>query len=211
MKRRAVALTMLLAGCSPLAPRPDSSSYYVLESSSVPDPPPHARAAAVIVAVGPVVLPLYLARPELATRLGPNQITYSPMARWAEPLQSAVTRALTDALAADLGEGRVFPFPSFGAARLDYGVEVQFRRFECGRDGAATLAAVWTIRDARSRAVFVSRETTVSEPATASDTAGGVAALGRALGVVARDIADEVRRASGHPAPARAREPESRI
>jgi uncharacterized lipoprotein YmbA len=211
MRRPAFLLTVLLVGCSPLAPRPDSSSYYVLESSSVPDAPPHAGTAAVVVGVGPVVLPSYLARPEVATRLGPNRITYSPRARWAEPLHSAVVRVLIDALGAHLKEGRVIAFPSFGATQLDFAVEVQFRRFECDHDGDATLTAAWTIFDAHSHALLVNRETTVSERVSASDTAEEVAALGRALGVVARDIADDVQHLGAHPANARAPEPKSRI
>ena len=142
MKRLAFVLTMLLAGCSPLAPRPDASRYYVLTPPSAPDPPPGKSAAVVIIGLGPVALPSYLARPEVATRVGPNQISYSPVARWAAPLHSTIAQVLADTVEAELGAAEVIPFPSFGAARLDYVVEIGLRRFECDGDGAATLAAV---------------------------------------------------------------------
>jgi hypothetical protein len=193
MKRLTFVLTMLLAACSPLAPRPDPSRYYVLTPPSAPDPPPGNGAAGIIIGLGPVALPSYLARPEVATRVGPNQISYSPVARWATPLPSTIAQVLADTVEAELGAAEVIPFPSFGAAHLDYVVEIGLRRFECDGDGAATLAAVWTIRDAHSRAVLVTRPTTVSEPVSASGAAAEVAALSRTLGDLAREIADGIR------------------
>jgi uncharacterized lipoprotein YmbA len=196
MKRLTVVLTMLLAGCSPLAPRPDPSRYYVLTPPSAPDPP-SGKGAGVIIGLGPVVLPSYLARPEVATRVGPNQITYSPIARWAEPLHSTIVEVLADSLEAELGTAEVIPFPSFGSARLDYVVEIGLRHFECNSDRAATLAAVWTIRDAHGRAALPTRATAVSEPVNASGTAAEVAALSATLGDLAREIADGIRWARG--------------
>jgi uncharacterized protein len=205
MKRLAFVLTMLLAGCSILAPRPDASRYYVLTPPSAPDPPAEKGAARVVIGLGPVALPSYLARPEIATRVGPNQITYSPVARWAEPLHSTIAEVLADSVEAELGTAEVIPFPSFGAARLDYLVEIGLRRLECDGDRAATLAAVWTIRDAHSRALLATRATTVSEPVSASGTDAEVAALSGTLGDLARDIADGIRRArtdaGGEPQP----------
>jgi len=74
-------------------------------------------------------------------------------------------------------------------------VEIALRRFECDGDGAATLAAVSTIRDAHSRAVLIVRATTASEAVSAPGTAAEVAALSRTLGDLAREIADEIRSA----------------
>jgi uncharacterized lipoprotein YmbA len=199
MKRFGLVLTILVAGCSPLAARPDASRYYVL--TSAPDPPPTDGVAGFIIGLGPVALPSYLARPEIATRVGSNQITYSPIARWAEPLDSTAAHVLADDIETELGDGRVIPFPSFGAARLDYAVEVQFRRFECDGDGAATLDALWAIRDGQSRTLLATRATTLSEPLNASGPAAEVAALSRTLGDLAREIADGIRRTradSGH-------------
>jgi hypothetical protein len=194
MKRLVFVLTMLLAGCSPLAPRPDASRYYVLTPPSAPEPPPGKDAAAVVIGLGPVALPSYLARPEVATRVGPNQISYSPVARWAAPLPTTIAQVLADTVEAELGAAEVIPFPSFGAARVDYVVEIGLRRFECDGEGAATLAAVWTIRDAHGRAALPTRATAVSEPVNASGTAAEVAALSATLGDLARDIADGIRR-----------------
>jgi uncharacterized lipoprotein YmbA len=197
MKRLAFVLTMVLAGCSPLAPRPDPSRYYVLTPPSAPDPPPGEGAAGVVIGLGPVALPSYLARPEVATRVGPNQISYSPVARWAAPLHSTITQVLADTVEGELGAAEVIPFPSFGAARLDYVVEIGLRRFECNGEGAATLEAVWTIRDAHGRAALATRATTVSEPVNSSGTAAEVAALSATLGDLAREIAEGIRWARG--------------
>lgn len=195
MRRLPLVLAAALAGCGMLAPRPDHTRFYVLAAPSVPERPADERAAGVIVGLGPVTLPSYLARPEVATRVGPNQITYSPVARWAEPLHSTVAHVLARTVEAELGAGEVLPFPSFGAARLDYAVEVDVRRFESNGDGAATLAAFWSIRDARSRTVLVTRATSLTEHAASPDTAAAVAALSQTLGGLGREIAAGVRQA----------------
>jgi uncharacterized lipoprotein YmbA len=186
--RRALAAVVTLAACSPFGPRPDPTRFYVLAGPSSPAASPSAQDA-VSIGLGPVSLPSYLARPELATRVGPNQIAYSRVARWAEPLPSNIAHVLARTLEAELGTAEVTPFPSFGAPRLDYTVQVDMRRFEVDGDGAATLAAFWAIRDGRSRTVLATRETSLTERATVSDTAAGVAALSRALGGLGHEIA----------------------
>ena len=82
-----VAVT-IASGCSVLAPIPDQSRYFTLSA------PGDTRADAegrversadtrVVYGLGPVILPAYLDRNEIATRVSPTEITYSPTEhRW---------------------------------------------------------------------------------------------------------------------------------
>jgi len=192
VRRRGLLVAIVaLAACSPLGPRRDPTRFYMLAPAS-PAATPSAPVA-VTIGLGPIGLPSYLARPELAIRVGPNQIAYSRVDRWAEPLATNIAHVLARALETELGASEVTTLPSFGAPRLDYTVDVDMRRFDCDGDGTATLAAFWAIHDGRSRAVLAARETSLTEGATASGTAAAVAALSRALEGLGRDIAAGVR------------------
>jgi len=84
-KREVLALLLcaLLVGCSPLAPRPDPSRFYVL--SPLSDSEHNPTLAGLALGLGPIKLADYLRRPEIATRVGPNQLRFAEFARWQSP------------------------------------------------------------------------------------------------------------------------------
>ena len=187
----AVALLGLLPGC--LGPRTETSRYYTL---------PADRPAAVATAppvtslgLGPVTLPPYLSRPEFATRLGPERITFASSDRWAAPLDELVARALAENLRAWLPAQEVVRWPWPLGTPPEVSASVDFLRFEADADGGATLEARWTI-SARGRPP-VPGATRVRESGAPGDAAGSVAALGRALGQLARDLAASARAQGG--------------
>jgi len=187
----AVALLGLLPAC--LGPRTETSRYYTLPA----DRPAAGAAAAPVgsLGLGPVTLPPYLSRPEIATRLGPEQIAYATSDRWAAPLDELVARALAEDLRARMAAGEVVRWPWPLGAPPDVSASVDLLRFEADAAGGATLEARWTVTP-RGRAL-VTGETRVRERGAPGDTAGSVAALGRALGLLARDIAAAARAPGG--------------
>ena len=60
----------------------------------------HTRA--LILGMGPVMLPDYLKRSELATRVEPDQVQFSDIDRWAEPLRNDFPRVLSEDLSTQL-------------------------------------------------------------------------------------------------------------
>jgi uncharacterized protein len=188
MTRRtlAVALLAVVTGC--LSPRTETSRYYTLPDAS---PPPTAAAPVASVGLGPVTFPPYLLRPELATRLGPERIGYASSDRWAGPLDELVVRALSEELRAGLPARAVTRWPWPLGAPPDVAVAVDLLAFEADAAGGASLAARWTVT--RPGMAPVSGETRVREAANAGDVAGSVSALGRALGVLARDVSAAAR------------------
>jgi uncharacterized lipoprotein YmbA len=183
-----VALAILPA-C--LAPRVDASRYFTLPAAGAPSGgTPFAS-----VGLGPVALPSYLSRPEVATRLGPEQIAYSANDRWAGPLEDLAFRALSEELRARLPAREVLRWPWPLGAPPEVGVSVEFLRFEFDAAGGATLQARWTV-SVRGRAP-VNGETRLRETGAPGDVPGSVAALGRALGALASDLAAAARAPGG--------------
>ena len=184
-----LAALSVLPAC--LGPRVDSSRYFTLPAAGVPG----AGVPVGSVGLGPVILPPYLARPEVATRLGPEQIAYSANDRWAGPLDELAVRALSEELRARLPAREVLRWPWPLGAPPDVTASVEFLRFEADAAGGATIHARWTV-SARGRPPAAG-ETRLHEGGAPGDVPGSVAALGRALGALAADVAAAARAPGG--------------
>jgi hypothetical protein len=185
-----LAATVLLPGC--LNPRPDTSRYFTLPS---PSAAPATGPGVASLGLGPVTLPPYVGRLEIATRAGPDEIRYAAGDRWAAPLDEMVVRSLGDELRARVPARDVVRWPWPLQAPPEATVAVEFLRLEGDAAGGATLEARWTAA-VRGRPP-VSGETRVREPGQAGDVPGSVAALGRALGRLAAEVAAAVRAGGG--------------
>ena len=188
--------TMGASGCSILSAQPDPSRFFVLTHVPNADAPPDSvwsavpsRMHGISLGLGPVTVPGYLDRSEIATRVSPTQVSYSSTNRWAESLPVSVSRVLSENLATLLGTDRIVQYPWFGNISLDYLVEIEILRFESSPTGAGELNARWAIRDGHSRKYLVVRETRIVSPSSAADTAAAVAALSTSLDGLSREIA----------------------
>ncbi len=82
------------AGCSLLpAPKPDPTRFFLLAAE-----PGAAGPARGVVALRPVELAAYLRQPALVVRRGGHEVTFREAARWGEPLEQGVARALGENL-----------------------------------------------------------------------------------------------------------------
>ena len=190
-----------IAGCNPLAPRPDPSRFFVL------DPLPLATQRTVAgalppdasVGLGPIRVPDYLKRPELVTRTGPTEVQPSRIDRWAEPLDLALPRLLASNLAAQLGPRSFQTWPWYDTQRPDYQIDVTFERFERDADGNAVLVAAYRVRDLRPQGRVVLRETRLTSSPAAPDSASLVAALSSTLDDLSRELAAAIGEIHAHP------------
>jgi len=187
-----VLLVALGAGGCVLAPRPDHTRYYTLSPEA--GPPAAARGTAPSLGLGPITWPPYLDRPELATRLGPEQIGYSAVERWAAPLDEIFERALAEDLRARVPAREVVLWPWSRSAPPDLAVSVQVLRFESEAAGAAVFDARWTLQGGAGGPALASGETRFREAVPPNDAASAVAALARGIGSLARDVAAAVPR-----------------
>jgi hypothetical protein len=183
-------LPLLVAGsvaCVSLKPQPDPSRFFVLSSTV---PAPATRQAGTVVGVGPVTLPGYLQRAQVVTRDGPTAMRLSENDRWAEAFPAMTVRVLTDDLVSALGAERGVSYPWQRALAPSPVVEVEFAQFERDTSGTALLEADWRVRRG---AAAQSGHSRITEPARGPGMEESAAALSRALGRLAGEIATAAR------------------
>jgi len=181
----ALLLAAALAGCS----SPPKTNFYTLSAAAAP-----AGADAKVsysVAIGRVGVPESLDRPQMVVRAGANQLTIAEFERWAGPLQNEIALAIAENLRPQLGGASVFTYPQGVDADVNVSVDVQ--RFESVLGEAATVEVLWQVRSVKGTPK--NGRSAVREPAQGAGYDAVVAAHGRALAAVSRDIAAAIRAA----------------
>jgi hypothetical protein len=180
MSRRAVRLLFTalvplgLVGCGLLmAPRTITPRYFVLNAVA----PASGATSPIALGVGPISLPSYLDRPEMARRVDANQIAYDAAARWAEPLKSNFERALGADLVQLIGPARIVAFPWYANETVDVQVAVGVARFEQQPDGSLELSGRWTVRDGHGALVAAETFDYTRPGGSPDDNAAGLSAL----------------------------------
>lgn len=189
MRRALLVLGLLLAGCTILEPRPDPSRFFTL--SAVAESP-QSPSGIVAVGLGPVRVPAYLDRPELATRVATSEVSFSPTDRWAEPLSASIRRVLAQNLSTLLGTEEIYAFPWAAGTQIDWAVTVDVIRFERTPAGEVEVAARWVVRENGGGRIRLSRETRHTEKADGSGTAAVVDAWNKAVAALSADIASGI-------------------
>ncbi len=182
-----VCLASLLAGCS----RSPRVTFYTLEPGAEVGTAADVSVLPAI-AVGPVTLPEVVDRPQLVVRAAANRVEILETHRWAEPLKSEIPRLMAENLRRLLGSNRVSTYLQHAGVDADYRVMVDIRRFESIPGEAVTVEAVWSLRRAAGGAPKTGRSQ-VREPVDAVGYDPIVAAYGRAIFAVSRDLAGALR------------------
>jgi uncharacterized lipoprotein YmbA len=188
---RLVLALLLVSGCSILSPRPDPSRFFTLTPIAEPGPNPGALAGHVL-GIGPITFPPYLDRPELVTRVGPNEVRSAAFDYWAGSLAKQFEATLSHDLQALLGPSSVQTYPWYAGAQPDVVVEVDVLQFERAVDGQVHLRARWRLRKGKSGEVLRAGESNLAHPA-APDAVSTVAALSELVGRFSRELADALR------------------
>lgn len=170
----AALAALLFAGCGLLtAPRTIAPQFYVLNAVA----PPSGIRSDIHLGLGPISLPSYLDRPEMARRVDANRIAYDPEARWAEALHGNFQRAVAANFVLLFDPTRIEYFPWYRTTKFDVIVTIAVSRFEPQPDGTVLLSTRWTVRDGDDVTQVV-RETSYTRPAgTADENAAALSAL----------------------------------
>ncbi|HPG25403.1 MAG TPA: PqiC family protein [Myxococcota bacterium] len=123
---------LALAGCLGRSPRVRS---FVLGSEGLP--PAAARAPEAAIVVGPVRLPTYLDRPQLARLGASGEVRLDERNRWLGGFEENFLRGVANGLASQLGSSRVVTHPSRAPFPFDY--RVRFHVDELIRDAEGSL------------------------------------------------------------------------
>ena len=186
----ALALGLAVATFTGCATSP-TPKFYTLEAPVQP-----AGNADFSVIVAAVTVPDIVDRPQLVLRIAANEVMLSEQARWAESLKSLIPRVLAANLALSLGDAYVSAYPQAIGSEADYLVVVDIQRFESVPGEAATVEAQWEVRMTQGKSASQRNgRSIVREPVQGSDVDALVAAHGRALAQISRDIAEAVRTA----------------
>ncbi|MCX5899923.1 MAG: PqiC family protein [Proteobacteria bacterium] len=188
MKKTVFILTCLalvvLSGCLRSAP----TKFYLLHALENPAAQ-NASTRQIVLGVGPVELPDYLNRPQIAGRVTPNELNFSEYSRWAEPLERCVQRVLAENMSLLLGTERIELYPWRPSLPIDYQVRVRITRFDGTAGDAAVLIAYWSICGKDGATGLLERKTVISEKAEGGGVEGIVQAQNRALETLSREIA----------------------
>ena len=178
---------MTLAGCSTTRP----SKFYQLQSM----PGTHSLGPAgmldpaIAVGLGPITLPDYLDRPQIVTRSQQNRVQLAEFDRWVGPLASDFSRVLAEDLTFLLRTDRVVQYPWPASLDVTYQVLIDCFRFDGILGDRAELEVQWSVLGNKGRQVLLLKRSSVSEPAANPTYEALVAAQGRALGKLSREIA----------------------
>jgi uncharacterized lipoprotein YmbA len=186
-----VAAWVWFGGCVSFAPRADPSSFYTLGALPEVDLAAVKTAAAVktdfSLGLGPIELPGYLDRLQIATRTSTNRLSYSEIDRWAAPLAESFSRVLAQNISHLLNPARVIQFPWQNSDTPDFQVKIEVFQFEANSNQQAWLTARWTVID-RNKKIVISQRSQLNRRAGSLATEDSVKALSETLGDLSREI-----------------------
>lgn len=179
----------LLAGCA----RTSTPDYYLMPSladSAAPvESPATTGSDAPYIGVGPVDLADYLDRPQIVTRSGQGRVDLAEFHKWAGDLKNRLPVVLADNLSVILGTDRVLMFPWKSVIPVRFQVTVSITRLDALPSSEAILAARWAVLDQDGRRLRTTRTSDIRVPITGEGFPAIVAAQGKALERLSRDIA----------------------
>ena len=187
-------LSAALAGCLGTSP---ATRFYTLS----PPEGGRAPASAVIdtaVEIGPVTIPDYLDRRQIVTRSGRNGLVLAEFDRWGGSLEEEIASALAADLTARLAPLRVavLPWrsPLLAKARTVYRIPVTIDRFDGAPGGKVVLSAAWGVfvKEEKHEEGVLARQSAVTEEVRGTGYGELVAAMGRAVEGLGKEMADRV-------------------
>jgi uncharacterized protein len=165
------------------------TNFFVLGGSG--SRPPRSRSpGGVAVFVRRVDVPAYLAKTSLVTMRGGIEVQYAPTARWAEPLDQGVSRAVAEDLSRN-SRIRAYGFsPGSPPTDHSYDVWIRLERFEGNDNGNVLLRAHWSVSSTNSSTPITSRTVDLRRSGwQPGDYPGMVRLLSEELAEMAREIA----------------------
>jgi uncharacterized lipoprotein YmbA len=176
------AVAVVVAGCAS-----SPSHFYTLNAVA----PQGTARSTVAVAVGPVIIPPAIDRPQIVVTTGPNQVAIDDFNRWAAPVQDNLVRVVADNLAAILGTPKVTLYPTI-ATDVEFRVQIEVRNFESTPGKSAALDAVWTVRRIKDGKSETGR-TSVREAIAGEGYEALAAAHSRGVAKMSEEIAAAIR------------------
>ena len=145
------------------------------------------------IGVGPLHLPGYLDRPEIVTRVNPNEFQLAELDNWAEPLKESVTRVLAENISRLICTQDVVIFPWKSSSHVDYQIDINIIWMDGKLGEKAILATQWSILDASGKSVLLTNKSQYTESVTGTTYTALVAAYSRLIVNFSRDIVQSIK------------------
>ena len=186
---------LLVAGCDIIpAPQADQTRYFALASPALDNAEARPTRGPLRLGLKPVDVAPYLKKGVIVVRRGENELVYNEYARWAEPLEASIARAVRARLLADAKTGRVYAYPFPFDQERDFDLAIGIVRCEGvqpGGGGAAVrFVATLEITAGDAGAEVVARKTYTMPDAVWDGR--DYAALARALSDAVAAFSQEV-------------------
>lgn len=184
---------LILEGC---VTRPRAlTKFYLLSPLAISEVEDSDKAGETImtIGVGPVHLPEYLDRPEIVTRINPNELKLAELDIWAEPLQVNFTRVLVENISRLLSTEPVAVFPWGASPQIDFQIDIEVVRLDGDIAGKAFLIAQWSILDSANKSILFSKKSQYTESVSGTGYSALVAAQSRMIGALSLDIAEAIK------------------
>src|SRR5512136_978394 len=146
------------------------------------------------IGIGPVKIPEYLNQPEIVTRITQNEVRVDEFAKWAEPLENNISRALAENLRSLLCIRTIAIFPWRGGTAVDYRIDVHVVQMDGTLGENAFLDVSWSIADGtdRKKPPLLTKRSTYKESTRGGDYGVFVSAQSRNLARLSREIAETI-------------------
>lgn len=190
----AVSGLVFVTGCLNLEPEVDRTRFYVLAATAQPERvDAESRSSAEDgfgISMGIVGTAAYLQSSSIVVRKNSQEIRYSGLMQWAEPLGDGLSRVVAENLSVWLNTSRVQIVRGIFPDDSDFLVSLNVFHFDLSTSGTATVKATWRVRH-RLRNLELSGEFETTEAFVYDplDFSPGVDALSRAVGDMSREIA----------------------
>jgi uncharacterized lipoprotein YmbA len=102
----------------------------------------------------------YLDRPQIVTRISPDEIILAEFDRWAGPFKDNFTRVLANNLSTLLCTKTIAIFPWRGGIPIDYRIEMEVLRLDGSLGGNVSLEAWWMVLSGDGKMLFSRNELT---------------------------------------------------
>lgn len=145
------------------------------------------------IGIGPLDLPAYLDRPQIVTRVNPDELKLAELDNWAEPLKDNITRVLAENISRLLCTEHVVIFPWKKSSHIDYQIDIKVVWMDGKLGEKALLATQWAVLDASGKSTLLTKRSQYTESVTETTYSALVAAYNRMIANFSHDIAQAVK------------------
>lgn len=177
-----------LCGCT----RSEKSRFYMLDSLVQPSATASdVHTADISIGVGPIKIPEYLNRTQIAARTARYEIDYAEFDRWAETFETSIPRVLAENLSVLLSTNRVYTYP-WQIKTPAYQIQVEIIQFDGKIAGNIELTARWTLLKDGLGTRITRKKFIDKRPIAGQGYSGMVSAMSLVLYDLSREIAGGV-------------------